>query len=150
MDLPDLGVKPGSPTLQADSWPSEPPWKPCLDHKWTEVKVVQSCPALCDPTYCSLPGSSAHGILQARILEWVAVSFSGESSQTRDRTQVSCITGRCFTVWATREALEYKRYLILIKMGRIKWRSKLVSQITSYSRAKENLPFGVLWLFHDA
>ena len=54
---------------------------------------------------CNLPGSSVHGILQARILEWVAVPFSGGSSQPRDRTQVSCIAGRFFTIWATREAL---------------------------------------------
>ena len=64
--------------------------------------VAQSCPALCNPTDYS--GSSVHGILQARILEWVAVSFSRGSSQPRDQTQVSCIAGRFFTVWATREA----------------------------------------------
>ena len=50
------------------------------------------------------PGSSAQGILQARILEWVASSFSRGSSQPRDQTCVSCIVGRFFTVWATREA----------------------------------------------
>ena len=53
---------------------------------------------------CSLPCSSFCGILQARILEWVAISFSRRSSQPRDRTQVSCIAGRRFTIWATREA----------------------------------------------
>ena len=47
--------------------------------------VTQSCPTLCYPTYvCSLPGSSVHGILQARILEWVAISFSRVSAQPRD------------------------------------------------------------------
>ena len=56
---------------------------------------------------CSLPGSSDHGILQTRTLEWVAVPFSRESSQTRDQTQISCIAGRFFTIWATREAQEY-------------------------------------------
>ena len=50
---------------------------------------------------CSLPGSSIHGIFQARVLEWVAISFSRGSSRPRDRTQVSCIAGRCFTLWAT-------------------------------------------------
>ena len=69
--------------------------------KWSEV--VQSCPTLCDPIDSSLPGSSVHGIFQARILEWVAIFFSRGSSWPRDRTQVSCIAGRCFTVWATRE-----------------------------------------------
>ena len=53
------------------------------------------------------PGSSIHGILQARILEWVAISFSRGSSRPRDRTQVSCIAGRCFNLWATREATWY-------------------------------------------
>ena len=50
---------------------------------------------------------TAYGILQARILEWVAVLFSGESSQARGQTQVSCIVGRFFTIWATREAQQY-------------------------------------------
>ena len=53
---------------------------------------------------CSLPGSSIYGILQARILEWVAVSYSRVSSWPRNRTQVSCITGSFFTDWAMREA----------------------------------------------
>ena len=52
-------------------------------------------------TPCSPPGSSVHGILQAEILVWVAISFSRESSQPRDRTQVSCMAGRFFTIWAT-------------------------------------------------
>ena len=56
---------------------------------------------------CSLPGSSVHGILQARILEWVAVPFSSGSSQHRHQTQVSCTADRFFTVWATREAQKY-------------------------------------------
>ena len=56
------------------------------------------CPTLCDPVDCSLRGSSIHRILQARILEWVAISFSRESSQPRNRTQVSHIAGRCFTL----------------------------------------------------
>ena len=52
---------------------------------------------------CSPPVSSVHGILQARILEWVAISFSRGSSRPRDQTPVSCIAGRFFTIWATRE-----------------------------------------------
>ena len=58
----------------------------CLPHpSSSEVRVVatQPCPTLCDPMDCSLPGSSVHRILQARILEWVAISFSRESSQPR-------------------------------------------------------------------
>ena len=74
--------------------------------KWSEVS--QSCPTLCDPMDYSPPGSSIHGILQARILEWVAISFSRGSSWPRDWTQVSCIVGRRFNLWATREALFYR------------------------------------------
>ena len=76
-----------------------------LDHvvKWSEV--TQSCPTLCDPMDCSLPGSSVHGIFQARILEWVAISFSRRSSWPRDRTRFSHIVGNHFIIWATREAL---------------------------------------------
>ena len=57
----------------------------------SESEVTQSCPTLCDPMDCSLAGSSPHGILQARVLEWVAISFSRGSSRLRDRTRVSCI-----------------------------------------------------------
>ena len=53
---------------------------------------------LCDPMDCSLPGSSLHGILQARVLEWVAISFSRGSSRPRDQTRVSCIPGRRFNL----------------------------------------------------
>ena len=67
-------------------------------------KVTQSCPTLYDPVDCSPPGSSIHGILQPRILEWVAISFSRGSSWPRDWTQVSRIAGRRFNLWATREA----------------------------------------------
>ena len=75
-----------------------------LPLQWTS-EVAQSCPTLCDPMDCSLPGSSIHGIFQARVLEWVAISFSRGSSQPEDRTQVSHIAGRRFAVWATRESL---------------------------------------------
>ena len=64
----------------------------------SESEVTQSCLTLCNPMDCSPPGSSVHGILQARILEWVAISFSRGSSQPRDRTQVSRIAGRPFNL----------------------------------------------------
>ena len=60
--------------------------------------VTQSCPTPCDPMDCSPPGSSVHEIFQARILESVAIPFSRESSQSRNRTQVSCIADRFFTI----------------------------------------------------
>ena len=64
------------------------------------VLVAQSCPTLCDPIVCSPPGSSAHGILQIRILEWVTMPSSRGSSRPRDQTQVFCIAGGFFTIWA--------------------------------------------------
>ena len=72
---------------------------------WSEVS--QSCPTLCNPMDCSLSGSSVYGIFQARVLEWIAISFSRGSSQPRNQTRVSCIAGRRFTIWATREAHIY-------------------------------------------
>ena len=74
--------------------------------KKQNVKAIipQLCPTLWDPVDCSPPGSSIYGILQVGILEWVAIPFSKGSSQPRDWTQVSCIGGGFFTIWAPREA----------------------------------------------
>ena len=76
----------------------------CLNilYPHSEVKVTQSCLTLCNPM-----DYTVHGIVQARLPEWVAFPFSRGSSQSRDRTQVSHIAGRFFTSWATREAQEY-------------------------------------------
>ena len=78
----------------------------CCTVKWISyiylhVKSLSSCPTVCNPMDCSPPGFSVRGILQARILEWIAICFSRRSSQPRDQTQVSCIAGRFFTYWAT-------------------------------------------------
>ena len=67
--------------------------------KWKESEVAQSCLTLCDPTDCGLPDFSVHGIFQAAIPEWVAISFSRGSSRPTDQTWVSCIAGRHFTLW---------------------------------------------------
>ena len=75
-----------------------PPRQWDKSERWRKVKVAQSCLILCDPM-----DYTVHGILRARILEWVVVSFSRGSSHPRDRTQVSCSAGRFFTSWATRE-----------------------------------------------
>ena len=72
--------------------------------KWSRSVVSDSL----RPVDCSPPSSSVHGSLQARILEWVAISFSRGSSRPRDWTQVSHIAGRRFNLCATREALKYK------------------------------------------
>ena len=118
--LPYPGMEPTSPALAGEFFTTEPPGKPRLRQsvnqelkeswnlinwilkKWSEVS--QSSLTLCDPIDCSLPDSSIHGIFQARVLEWVAISFSRGSSLPRDWTWISRIVGRCFP-WATREAL---------------------------------------------
>ena len=73
---------------------------------WSDMKclVTQSCLTLCNRMDCSPSGSSVHGILQARILEWVAIPFSRRSSWPREQIWVSCLAGRLFTIWANREA----------------------------------------------
>ena len=74
-------------------------------YRYRNRNVAQSCPTLCDPMDCSQPGSSVHGIFQAIVLEWIAISFSSGSSWPRDRTRVSRIVDRRITVWAAREVL---------------------------------------------
>ena len=78
-------------------------WRDSTIHIQTSVSHA-GVPTPCDPMDCSLPGSFVHGILQARILEWVAISFSRGSSRPRYQTRVSCIAGRFFTIWAARKA----------------------------------------------
>ena len=82
---------PRDSVIGASSWPH-----PCS--QVSESKVAQSCLTLCDPMYCSPAGSSVLGIFQAKILEWVAMSFSRGSSQPRDQTRVSRTVGRHFTI----------------------------------------------------
>ena len=99
-DLPDPGTEPVSLTSSAlggGFFTTSTTWE-----RKSESEVAQLCPTLCDPMDCSLPGSFIHGIFQARVLEWGAISL-GESSWPRDRTLVSRIAGTCFAFWATRE-----------------------------------------------
>ena len=70
----------------------------------THLMCAQLCPTLCDPMNDSLPGSTLHGILQVRILEWVAIFYSKRSSQPRNWTHVSCIGRQILYHWATWEA----------------------------------------------
>ena len=88
---------------------------------------AQLCPTLCDPMNCSPPDSSVHGILQARILEWIATLFSRGSSQPRDRTLVSYTAGRFFTIWATQKKKKPPRvtgiYHLSLRHSKTKGRS---------------------------
>ena len=78
----------------------------CWNSLCVKVKVMQLCLTLCYLMDCRMPGSSVHGILQTRILERLAVPFARESSQDRDQTKVSLISGWFFIIWTTREALK--------------------------------------------
>ena len=82
------------------------------------VLVAWSCLTLCDPVDCSPPGSSVHGVLQARILEWVAIPFSRGSSQPRDQTLVSCTADRFFTMGAIRKAHKISTQMGGVGMGK--------------------------------
>ena len=123
-------------------------WNDCriLRRMWlSESEVPQSCPTLCDPMDWSLSGSSINGIFQSRVLEGVAMPSSRGSSQLRDQTQVSHIAGRCFTIWATREAGE--DVINTVKKNRFAQRkcsSALYKQLT-----KEMLGVGELHRFTE-
>ena len=83
------------------------------------------CPTLCNPTDYSLPGSSVHGIFQARVLEWVAIAFSRGSSRPRDRTQVSLIVGRGFTIWLSglNPSKYFQIYELMLTFKKESWSS---------------------------
>ena len=91
-------------TLIHSWWTSPSEW---FKESESESEVAQSCPTLCDLMGCSLPGSSLHGILQARVLEWVAISFSRGSSRPRDQTRVSRILSIHFNLSATKAFMDW-------------------------------------------
>ena len=101
--------------------------------KVEKVLATQLCPILCYPKDCNLPGSSLHGILQAKILEWEAIPFSRGSFWHRDWIWVSPIAGRFFTVWDTREDCchEIKRRLFLGRKAMTNLNSILKSKDTT-------------------
>ena len=82
---------------------------------WKDCLVTQSCPILCNPMDCSPPGSSVHGILQARILEWIVIPFSRGSSQPKDQTWVFCPAGGFLTTGSLEKSLDYLLLLIDIR-----------------------------------
>ena len=109
------------PFSRGSSWPRVQTQVSCIAGRFFAVWATSEVKSLnrvwlCDPTDCTLPGSSVHGIFQAIVLEWIAISFSRGSSWPRDRTQVSCIVDRRFTIWATREVLEPPGKLLKIEI----------------------------------
>ena len=107
---------------------------------WMWTKLLQSYMTLCDPVDYSPPGSSVHGILQARTLEWVAISFSRGSSQPRDQAWVSCIAGRFLTTEPPgkpfRQCLASDSYLGTWLQSRLSTRSQIISSVWSRSSSK--------------
>ena len=132
-DLPNPGTKPRCPTLQADSLPTEPPGQPKGEEQpnWLCVRsqLLQSHPTLCDPMDRKPQGSSVHGVIPERILEWVAISSSRGSSWPRDRTHsacASCVGRQTLYHWATWETPshtgqgdDYYRGEVLVSMHHI-------------------------------
>ena len=120
----------------------------------------KSCPTLFDPMDCSPPGSSVHGIFQARILEWVAISFSRGFSSPRDQTWVSCIAGRLFLLLSHQgspcllnKKLLKSVLLIITSKGEntiqilelvLQWREKML-KLNHHRNVLEKLNF--MWLF---
>ena len=97
---------------------------------------AQLCLTLGDPMDCSPPGSSAHGTFQARILEWVAISFFMGSSQSRDRTYISCLAGSLSHVGSPREDRGSLKFLIISFIWVVSHRKPLVLSIPNH---------GVFW-----
>ena len=125
-----------------------------IDKEDVLVLATQSCPTLCNHMDCSPPGSSVHGIFQARILEWVAISFSRGLSWPRDWTWVSCTAGRLFTDWAEDVSIHthththtHTRWSILFTQALKKeWNNAIWSNIdrprdyhTKWSQRKTNI-----------
>ena len=105
--------------------------------QWSEI--TKPCLTLCDLMDCSLPDSSVHGILQARVLEWVATPSSRGSSQPRDRTCGSCTAGRFFTCWTTWEAHPIT-YVCLFHMSSVQFSSVTQSCPTLCDPMNHSMP----------
>ena len=147
-DLPDPGIEPKSlmsPALAGGFLTTSATWEAQRENK-VKVLVVQLCPTLWDPMDCSPPGSSVHEILQARVLEWVAISYSRGSSQPRDQTQVSCIAGRFFTIWATRKP-EGEYWLVKANHANLSPLMVTGLQINRWYNTGQWDPRNLLWSF---
>ena len=110
-----------------------------------KLLLAQSCPTLCDPMDCSPSASSVHGILQARILERVVMTFSRGSFQPRNRTRVSCIAGRFFPIRATRDNSIWKRSELNIKRSGTRIHIEHSVSLTT-TPCSPLLDLGALWL----
>ena len=109
-----------------------------------KVKVTQWCPTVWNPMDCSLPGFTIYGILQARILEWVAILVSRRSSQPRDCIQVSHIESGFFTVWTTREADWLDLFFVCL---RVLWKKIKLNKLLTFFWAWPGLGFLIFVMF---
>ena len=109
------------------------------------VKSLQSCPTMCDPMDCSLPGFSVCGILQARILEWVAISSCRGSSQPRDRTRASCISGRFFLSVPRNKPQFTLIWLLLLRSSKHFWPALPHLELPCSGCLLPNWMLGALW-----
>jgi len=109
--------------------------------KWKWSEVAQSCPTLCDLVDWNLSSSSVYGILQARILIWVAIAFSGWSSWPMGWTRVSPLAGRCFNLWATREANWKKHKLESMLLGELSIISDMQKTPRLWQKMKNYIAF---------
>ena len=110
---------------------------------------AQSCPTVCDPMDCRLPGSSVHGIFQERILQWVAISYSRGSSQPRNWTCVSCIGRRIFYQYATWDSLWKQNQDTIPSERALSWRpvhAKLIENGSERNVAVSGTSLVVQWL----
>ena len=119
--------------------------------------VTRSCPTLCNPVDCSPPGSSVHGASQARIAEWVAISFSRVSSWPRDQTQI-CIAGRLFTTWANQGSPVISTLMLLLIWQQVlacspelgdPWTRRSVELLTRMPWFSPIWSPHVIWTFHS-
>ena len=124
-----------------------PTWDPSGPVVVLVMLVAQSCLTLCDPMGCSPSGSSVHGISQARILEWIAISFSRGSFWPKDQILVSCLGGRFFTIWATGEVLYTPLFLTLSHYLQSFWSNPCLQQFLSAQGGAFPSEGTILWSF---
>ena len=110
--------------MEQDREPRDKPMHLWVPYFW-QSEFAQLYWTLCDSMDCSLPGSSVRGIFQARIMEWVAISFSRGTSWPRDGSWVSWTAGRIITIWATKEVL----FFFFFNKARIYNGAKIASSI---------------------
>ena len=117
-------------------------------HSVSCCSVAKSCPTLCDPMDCSPPGSSVHGILQARTLEWVPNAFSWGSSWSGDWTRISCIGMQSLYHWATREVhgVNFLTMWSRTPLYFCCWEFNFETGITMSEFTQEGLTISLAWL----